>query len=142
MQRPIIGFVQDSDGGEQALLGCGHLQSISYTPPVQHQPSPGDNIDCERCDRFELPEHFIAYKRTPEFTEETVPAGLTNNHSTKSGVWAKIHVLSGRLRYRVPTLNADQELTPQRIGIVVPEVLHNVVPLAAVRFFVEFYKAP
>jgi hypothetical protein len=34
------------------------------------------------------------------------------------------------------------ELFPGKLGIVVPEVLHNVEPLGTVRFFVEFYRAP
>ena len=57
-------------------------------------------------------------------------------------MWAKIVVGDGRLRYCVEALNADIELSHDRVGIVVPEVLHRVEPLGAVRFYVEFYRAP
>ena len=32
-------------------------------------------LDCVCCDRFELPEGFVAYKRTPEFNEDSIPLG-------------------------------------------------------------------
>jgi tellurite methyltransferase len=64
-------------------------------------------------------------KRTPEFTEATVPQGLLRDHSTKAGVWAQIRVLEGTLRYHVPS-----------------EVVHHVEPLGRVRFYVEFFRAP
>ena len=102
----------------------------------------GQQLVCVRCDRFEIPAAFVAYKRTPEFDEATVPAGLRRDHSTKTGVWARIVVVDGRLRYCVAALNTDVELSPDRAGIVVPEVLHYVAPIGAVRFYVEFYRAP
>ena len=89
-----------------------------------------------------FPKSSLPYKRTPEFDETSVPAGLRREHSTKAGVWAKIVVVDGRLRYCVDALNADVELSRDRAGIVVPEVLHHVEPLGAVRFYVEFYRAP
>jgi tellurite methyltransferase len=88
----------------------------------------------------QIPVSFVAYKRTPEFTEETIPAGLRRNHSTKAGVWGKIIVVEGRLRYRVATSNCDVELFPDQAGIVEPEVLHHVEPIGPVRFYVEFYR--
>jgi tellurite resistance-related uncharacterized protein len=48
----------------------------------------------------ELPPGLVAYKRTPEFDENTLPAGLKKAHSTKAGVWGVIHILEGRLIYR------------------------------------------
>jgi len=44
-----------------------------------------------------LPEDVRPYKRTPIFTEATVPPGLLKQHTTKEGAWAKIVVLEGRL---------------------------------------------
>ena len=101
----------------------------------------GQMLNCVRCENFELPAHFVPYKRTPIFTEESVPAALRNDHSTKTGVWGKIIVEEGRLRYRVGPLDVDVELSPDNGGIVIPEVLHSVEPLGPVRFFVEFYRA-
>jgi tellurite resistance-related uncharacterized protein len=40
-----------------------------------------------------LPSGVEAYRRTSEFTEQTLPVGLRKDHATKPGVWALIHVL-------------------------------------------------
>lgn len=87
-----------------------------------------------------LPHGLLAYKRTPEFTQETVPAGLLRDHTTKAGTWALIHVLEGELLYVVPSTGLEQVLTPALPpGVVVPQQLHSVKPLGAVRFYVEFH---
>ena len=88
----------------------------------------------------ELPAGVVAYRRTPEFTEATVPAGLLKDHATKAGVWGVIHVTAGRLRYVVPSRGHEEVLTPGRNGLVTPEVPHHVAPDGAVRFFVEFWR--
>ena len=48
-----------------------------------------------------MPESVAPYARTPEFTEQTIPEKLQQAHDTKQGVWGKIVVLEGRLRYRI-----------------------------------------
>ena len=90
-----------------------------------------------------LPSDVHAYRRTQEFSEQTVPAGLKRRHSTKPGVWGRIRVLEGVLLYRIlePELE-EQLLTPERDGIVEPAVHHEVAPQGRVRFFVEFLKRP
>ncbi len=152
MERPITGFWHDEQGDPIAILSCGHPQHVRHNPPFINRPwvtteqgrssMLGTVLNCIRCDRLELPDGFVSYKRTPIFTEETVPAGLKKNHSTKTGVWAKIIVTEGKLRYRVDVCGTDMELSQDKLGIVVPEVLHSVEPLGVVRFFVEFYKTP
>lgn len=90
-----------------------------------------------------LPADVQPYKRTPEFTELTVPAGLLKGHSTKAGVWATIVVLQGSLLYRIlePVVE-DVELAPGRLGIVEPTVLHEVALRPGTRFYVEFQRVP
>jgi tellurite resistance-related uncharacterized protein len=87
-----------------------------------------------------LPADAGFYKRTPTFTEATVPSGLLKEHRTKPGVWAKIVVESGQLRFRCKVREEDVVLTPERPGIVQPEVVHDVAPIGVVRFHVEFYR--
>jgi len=61
--------------------------------------------------------------------------------SSKSGTSAKLVVLEGRLRYRVPEPGIEEAgLSPGRPGIVEPEVLHEVEPAGRVRFRVDFYR--
>ncbi len=94
----------------------------------------------------QLPAGLEAYRRTPEFTEASVPKGLLQAHSTKPGVWGLIHALEGRLLYqvtdhrRVPT---DRVLVGGDMpGVVEPEIVHQVEPQGRVRFYVEFFREP
>ena len=96
-------------------------------------------------DGLELPEGAVAYKRTPEFDERTMPDGLRRDHTTRAGTWGRLHVVAGRLRYCVDEpVPREQLLDPATPGIIPPEVRHHVEPLAGepVRFFVEFLRLP
>lgn len=87
-----------------------------------------------------------SYKRTPTFTENTVPAGLRTDHSTKDGVWGLIHVTQGRLRYFITDPRREPEeyvLDPGTVpGVVEPTILHRVEPIGSLEFQVEFLRAP
>lgn len=87
-----------------------------------------------------LPDAVVSYKRTPEFTQDTVPQGLLKSHQTKEGTWGKIVVVEGLLHYRIlePTLE-EIVLSPEKYGVVEPTVLHEVAPVGTVRFYVEFF---
>jgi tellurite resistance-related uncharacterized protein len=91
-----------------------------------------------------LPAGLHAYKRTPTFTEASIPAGLQSDHSTKDGVWGLIHVEEGQLRYIVTDErrgHSEVILTPTDMaGIVEPTISHHVQPIGSVRFYVEFWK--
>lgn len=91
-----------------------------------------------------LPSKARPYRRTDVFSEDTVPAGLLRAHTTKPGAWGLIHVLEGRLAYRVVDprrLRSETILTPTSPkGVVEPTILHEVEPLGPVRFFVEFHR--
>jgi tellurite resistance-related uncharacterized protein len=90
----------------------------------------------------ELPNDVVAYRRTPEFDQDTLPAALRRKHSTKAGTWALIHVLEGRLTYRAFDPDSETMLAPDVPGVIVPCQKHEVEPVGAVRFFVEFYAKP
>ncbi|CAN5560782.1 hypothetical protein BH11MYX1_BH11MYX1_41610 [soil metagenome] len=152
MQRSIDNFHQDQVGDWVAELRCGHGQHVRHKPPFWVRPwvltaegraaKLGVELPCVLCDRFELPLGYTAYKRTPDFDQHSIPNALSKDHSTKPGVWGMIHVLSGQLRYIVEApLASERILDPGVVGIVVPEVLHRVVPVGEVRFFVEFHRA-
>jgi tellurite resistance-related uncharacterized protein len=89
-----------------------------------------------------LPSGLVAYRRTPVFTEATLPRGLRHRHQTKAGAWAVITVVEGRLRFRRLNPPSETVLDPAAPGVVAPEEPHEVEPLGPVRFFVEFYAAP
>jgi tellurite resistance-related uncharacterized protein len=89
----------------------------------------------------EMPDGVSAYRRTPTFTEKTVPSGLLKDHSTVDGAWAKIVVEEGTLRYVIHSEPAEEvRLSPGRFGVIEPRVLHHVEPVGEVRFYVEFYR--
>ncbi len=153
MERSILGFHRDKAGDWVAELDCGHSQHVRHRPPFENRPwttteagrrsKLGLRLKCPNCDRFEVPDGYRAYKRTPEFDASSIPNGLRKAHSTKRGVWAKLHLLEGRLRYIVqPPLAQEFLLEPGTPGTIVPEVLHHIEPLGPVRFYVEFSQRP
>ena len=89
-----------------------------------------------------LPPGLAAYRRTPIFTETTLPPALQRRHQTKAGVWGLIVVVEGRLRFRRLEPFVETTLGPTNSAVVAPEEPHEVEPIGQVRFFVEFYAAP
>jgi len=88
-----------------------------------------------------LPSAVEFYRRTPEFTETSIPDGLRKSHRTKAGVWGRIVILEGRLLYRVLRSPVEEEiLDSENPGVVEPGIEHEVKPLGTVRFFVEFHR--
>lgn len=87
-----------------------------------------------------LPSGVAPYKRTPVFTDTSVPKGLLQDHATKAGVWGVIHVEEGALDYMIPGRGSRERLDPTTVGIVRPAELHYVMPAAGCRFFVEFWR--
>jgi tellurite resistance-related uncharacterized protein len=88
-----------------------------------------------------LPEHVRHYKSTPQFDQDSVPAGLLRNHTTGAQVWGKIVVAEGRLRYCIEEPEAQQHvLEAGSDGVVEPQMAHHVEVIGPVRFCVEFYR--
>ena len=92
----------------------------------------------------QLPAGLEAYKSTPIFTEQSVPAGLLKDHSTKDGTWGLIHVEEGSLTYVITDPRRPQServLTRESDpGVVEPTIVHRVQPSGDVRFWVEFWR--
>ena len=149
VKRGIVGFSLDEVGDWVADLDCGHGQHARHRPPFVSRPwvvseagraaMLGAELDCVRCDRMECPEGCAAFRRTPEFDEATLPAGLRSDHATKRGVWARIRVVRGVLRYHAgPPIHRSFRVDPASSAIIVPEVRHRVEAEGPVRFFIEF----
>lgn len=116
---------------------------LVYVGIYDCRPNPGGfaNPNTAGCLVKTLPPSVACYRQTPEFTEGTIPAGLTKAHRKKSGVWGRIVVSRGRLLYRVLGSRAGEfTLAAGNPGIVEPGVEHEVEPLGKVRFHVEFYR--
>ncbi|HZF49538.1 MAG TPA: DUF3565 domain-containing protein [Polyangiaceae bacterium] len=152
MQRAIEGYHQDEGSEWVAELSCGHGQHVRHRPPFTLRPwvvTPegragrlGQMLDCPLCDRREMPSGYVAYRRTPVFTAETIPQGLLSRHSTKAGVWGRLEVLSGTVAFVLEGAGEAREVL--RAGesvVIVPEVEHRVELLGPVELRVEFYRA-
>lgn len=150
MQRKIVGFHQDAQGVWVAELECSHGQHVRHNPPFQQRPwvmaeegrrdKLGVELDCLYCNMATLPADVKAYRQTARFTNETMPAGLLADHRTKVGVWGRIVVEQGQLQYSCA--QGVFVLQPGVVGIVEPNVVHHVMPLGEVAFYVEFLKRP
>lgn len=88
-----------------------------------------------------LPSRVSAYKRTPDFTADTVPGGLLNQHHTKAGVWGLLHVERGSVEYVIGG-SERHRLTPELPGVIEPEVRHHIRPAPDAVFYIEFYRQP
>lgn len=153
MERKITGLDQDDDGEWVAELECLHRQHVRHQPPFREAPwvldaaeraqRVGMPLDCPLCDRAELPEGLVVVRVTDTWDEQTVPAGLRRAHRVASGVWGRLRVEQGELRFRARTgPPIDVTLGPGSEQAIPPGVEHEVEPLGAVRFCVEFLKAP
>ena len=153
MDRTITGFATDEEGAWVARLSCGHRRHVRHEPPLSdrawvataegREARLGSPLDCGRCDRLEVPEGWEPRQRTATFSRETVPAALLAHHTTRAGVWARIHVVSGRVRYHVePPLARELDLSPRSPGTVAPEVPHRVELVGDASFYVEFWRGP
>ncbi len=150
MQTTITGFRQDPVGDWVAELGCEHAQHMRHRPPWTERPwvttpegrssQVGTAIDCPLCGRIAMPENARVYQRTATFTEDTLPSGLRSQHRTKAGTWARIVVEQGELDYHVR--GRVHRLTPERAGLVEPEISHHVAPVGSVQLHVEFWREP
>jgi len=90
-----------------------------------------------------IPETVLHYKSTAVFTEATLPAALQRAHTTAAGVWGRIQILEGTLLYRITDPRVEAEdiiLSPQRHGVVEPQVEHEVKVIGPVRFQVDFHR--
>lgn len=88
-----------------------------------------------------LPDNIRPYKKTPVFTQDSIPAGLRKAHNTKAGTWGSIVIVRGQLLYRILEPAVEEVLlNSNRYGVVEPEVLHEVQAIGEVEFYVEFYR--
>ena len=136
MERAITGFSRDKLADWFATLECGHRQHVRHKPPffnrlwVESEEGRaallGQPLNCVRCDRLELPDGFVVYKHTPEFSEQTLPAGLRRDHAIKQGSWGLLHVLEGSLTLHIH--GAEHQANADETLAIPPVALHYVRP--------------
>jgi tellurite resistance-related uncharacterized protein len=153
VQRAILHFRQDELGDWVAELDCGHRRHVRHAPPLSEREwvlsesgrtqRIGSPLDCAHCDARELPLGFTAYRRTAVWNDRTLPSALRAAHRTKRGVWGRLEVLAGRLRFKSEApLPIDEIIEAGHGTWIPPELPHSVAPMGAVECYVEFYCNP
>lgn len=93
-------------------------------------------------DHGSLPPGLMLRRTTDVFTDTTVPAGLLRAHRVAQGVWGRLVVLEGRLRFvwDVAEFGDPLELVAGDSVVIPPDTPHRVEPRAGCRFVVEFHR--
>jgi tellurite resistance-related uncharacterized protein len=89
-----------------------------------------------------LPDDVELERTTPELTAQSVPPGLLRAHRVARGVWGRLRVLEGGLRFvwEADGEEAGIELAAGDAVVIPPEVAHHVEPGPTCRFVVEFHR--
>lgn len=88
-----------------------------------------------------LPTELTFHKRTPDFNNESVPAGILGHHKTADNVWGKIVVTDGSLTYRILEPSVEEhKIDASNFGVVAPQAAHQVEMHGPVTFYIEFYR--
>jgi tellurite methyltransferase len=151
VERRIVGFMQDDTGDWVAQLECFHRQHVRHNPPFRPAPWVLDDLarsqrigtllDCPLCDRAELPDDLVVVRTTDRWNERTMPAGLRRGHRVASGMWGRLRVVEGELRFVAQTQPViDVIIVADAPQAIPPVVVHEVEPKGPVRFFVEFLR--
>ena len=86
----------------------------------------------------ELPQGVELVRTTAEFDEHSVPAGLLRDHRIASGVWGRLVVRSGSLRFGFGD-DEEFEVGVAEVVVIPPDHLHHVSVVGPVSFVVEFH---
>ena len=76
-------------------------------------------------------------RRTPTFTDESVPPALLKDHRTSA--WAELIVTAGSVRFEETESRWAATATPGKSVVIVPDQFHHIEPDAAAEFYVQFY---
>ncbi|HEX3567344.1 MAG TPA: DUF3565 domain-containing protein [Acidimicrobiales bacterium] len=151
MDRTILRYHLDEVDEWVADLSCGHSQHIRHNPPfLEHawvldatgrDERLGQLIECPLCDRYEIPEGYRLGRTTTEWDEGSMPIALRRSHRLARGVWGRIVMSEGRMRFVSETDPVfDLIITPDAPQPIPPELAHRVEPLGPVRFAIQFFR--
>lgn len=88
-----------------------------------------------------LPAGVRLVRTTPVFDHDDVPVGLLGEHRVASGVWGRLVVRSGRLRFVFDGEQPSSRVVTAGDQVVIPpQRPHHVELVGAVAFVVEFHR--
>jgi len=89
----------------------------------------------------QLPDGLALVRRTPEFTDTSVPAGLLEAHKVARGVWGNLVLIEGSLDFVFEAEEESRETLVAPASQPIPPLRpHRVVVTGPARFLVEFYR--
>ncbi len=90
----------------------------------------------------ELPPGLELVRVTPTFDENTIPAGLLKAHQVAAGVWGRLVVHSGAVRFVFEDSAEPHELHAGSSIAIPPQRPHHLEVIGPVRLAVEFHRPP
>lgn len=91
-------------------------------------------------DHGALPADVALVRTTDEFTAVTVPRGLLRSHRIAPGVWGRLRVHGGGVRFLWEGDGDELDLAPGDSVVIPPDTPHRVRPGLDARFLVEFHR--
>lgn len=89
---------------------------------------------------IELPDGCELARTTKEFDERTIPAGFLAAHRVADGVWGRLVVRDGSLRFGFDDSDDERTVSSGQVQVIPPGRLHHLVVDGPVRFVVEFHR--
>ncbi len=89
---------------------------------------------------IELPAGCELVRTTREFDEHAVPAGLLSAHRVADGVWGRLVVREGALRFGFDDEADDRLVGAGASQVIPPGRFHRLTIDGPVRFVVEFHR--
>lgn len=96
-----------------------------------------------------IPENFVHTRSTPFWTKDTAPKALFTHHNTKAGVYGRLSVMQGAVRYfgfaDGDATERDLELVIEAgtFGISPPQKWHRIELLTDDTYFnIDFFADP
>lgn len=80
------------------------------------------------------------YKITQVWDQDTLPAALRGEHSTKAGTWGVLRVLEGEVRLIFRDATAPVRVAPGAPALIPPEAVHHVELDGPMKLQVEFHR--
>lgn len=88
----------------------------------------------------DLPPGLEFVRVTPTFDENSVPAGLLAAHQVAAGVWGRLLVRAGAVRFVFEGTGRTHDLVAGDSLAIPPQTLHHLQLTGPVRLAVEFHR--
>jgi tellurite resistance-related uncharacterized protein len=91
---------------------------------------------------YAMPSALYLVRSTPEFADQTVPAGLLRSHTVNADLWGRLTGSKGTLRFTFeePELFTIELDAGGHVDIP-PLIRHHLEPFSGTKFSVAFYSA-